>query len=472
MTLFCIEEVSFHERDVHLRLPFRFGVATLTSCPQVHVLVKVKFSDGSVVEGCSAEMMVPKWFDKNTALSNEDNFEQLRTALRVTRSAYLSDKKNKTAWQHFIDHYDAILGACHAQNINALTASYGPALMDRAVIDAVCHHAGVSFYQCIQANMIGMKPGQHPKLADVAEINFDQFLSGLNPSNSIAARHTVGLIDPLVKQDITPDMPRDGLPVCLADVVQYYGHTHYKLKLSGDANLDIDRLEKINTVIEESAKVITLDGNEQYTSGDQFTQFFEKFKASSKLKSLSQKTIFVEQPIRRDQTMNTPIHDIAKVIPLLIDESDSDLNTFVQATQLGYTGISSKSCKGVYKSVINAARCALLSQQTGISYFQSGEDLTMQAGVAVQQDLVLVSLLGLSHVERNGHHYVNGMAAVSQEEQLQFQKTYPSVYESQNEVVRLHIQQGQIDLRSLNIQGFATGQERAQIDWHSMDRVY
>jgi hypothetical protein len=118
------------------------------------------------------------------------------------------------------------------------------------------------------------------------------------------------------------------------------------------------------------------------------------------------------------------------------------------------------------------ARCALLSQQTGISYFQSGEDLTMQAGVAVQQDLVLVSLLGLSHVERNGHHYVNGMAAVSQEEQLQFQKTYPSVYESQNEVVRLHIQQGQIDLRSLNIQGFATGQERAQIDWHSMDRVY
>jgi L-alanine-DL-glutamate epimerase-like enolase superfamily enzyme len=85
-------------------------------------------------------------------------------------------------------------------------------------------------------------------------------------------------------------MPRDGLPVCLADVVQYYGHTHYKLKLSGDAHLDIDRLEKINTVIEESAKVITLDGNEQYTSGDQFTQFFEKFKASSKLKSLSQKT--------------------------------------------------------------------------------------------------------------------------------------------------------------------------------------
>lgn len=472
MTLFCIEEVSFYERDVHLRLPFRFGVTTLTNCPQVHVLVKVRFADGKVVEGCSAEMMVPKWFDKNTALSNEDNFEQLRTALKVTRSAYLSDKQNKAAWQHFIDNYDAILGECHAQNINALTASYGPALIDRAVIDAVCHHNGVSFYQCIQSNMIGMKLGQHPKLVDIAAINFDQFLSGLSPSNTISARHTVGLIDPLVKQDITNDMPTDGLPVCLEDVVQHYGHTHYKLKLSGDVHLDIDRLEKINSVIEESAKVITLDGNEQYTSGYQFTQFFEKFKASSKLKTLSQKTIFVEQPIQRDQTMNTPIHDIAKVIPLLIDESDSDLNTFVQATQLGYTGISSKCCKGVYKSMINAARCAMLSQKTGISYFQSGEDLTMQAGVAVQQDLALVSLLGLSHVERNGHHYVNGMSALAQDEQLNFENTYPSVYESKNDVVRLHIKLGQIDLRSLNVQGFATGHQRAQIDWHSMDRVY
>ena len=43
----------------------------------------------------------------------------------------------------------------------------------------------------------------------------------------------------------------------------------------------------------------------------------------------------------------------------------------------------------------------------------SAEDLTIQAGLALQQDLALVSLLGLGHVERNGHHYVDGMAALS-----------------------------------------------------------
>ena len=40
----------------------------------------------------------------------------------------------------------------------------------------------------------------------------------------------------------------------------------------------------------------------------------------------------------------------------------------------------------------------------------SAEDLTTLAGVSVQQDLALVSLLGLTHVERNGHHFIDGMS--------------------------------------------------------------
>ena len=44
------------------------------------------------------------------------------------------------------------------------------------------------------------------------------------------------------------------------------------------------------------------------------------------------------------------------------------------------------------------------------SYFMSGEDLTTQGGIAVQQDLALATLVGATHVERNGHHSVNGMA--------------------------------------------------------------
>ncbi len=472
MIKFRIEAISFHERSVNLRLPFRFGVATLTACPQVHVLVKVQFPNGQLVEGCSAEMMVPKWFDKNLALSNEDNFEQLRFALKTARSAYMQDKKSQTAWQYFICHYDDVMSVCGAQGINRLTASYGPALIDRALIDAVCHFSELSFYDCMKKNVLGIDFKDHRKLQDLTTFNLDHFLSKLSPKNKIAARHTVGLIDPLLRSDLTDDAPQDGLPVCLADVVRHYGHTHYKLKLGGNFEADIDRLEKIASVIGHDAQAITLDGNEQYQNAEAFQQFFEKFKALQSLHSLCQKTLFVEQPIHRDQTLDSDVSEIAQRIPLLVDESDNDLDTFLSAAKLGYTGISSKSCKGVYKSIVNAARCQQMTQATGVKYFQSGEDLTMQAGVAVQQDLALVNLLGLTHVERNGHHYVNGMAALTQEEQQAFLKQFPALYQSSDHVVRLQIQKGQIDLSHLHCQGFATGQQKSQIEWADMPVVY
>jgi len=465
---FQIEDIRFHERSVNLRLPFRFGVATLVACPQVHVLVRVKFSNGQTVEACSAEMMVPKWFDKNTALSNEENFEQLRFALKATRSAYTQDKNNQTAWQYFIRHYDDIVSVCASQGINSLAASYGPALIDRALIDAVCHFLGQSFYEVMKKNAVGIDLHQHPKLQDLSAFNLERFLAELKLSQKISARHTVGLIDPLLETDLTADSPSDGLPVCLKDIARHYGHTHYKLKLSGNTEFDVERLEKIASVIGQEAQAITLDGNEQYQSAEAFQQFFEKFKSLPKLQSIYQKTLFVEQPIHRDQTLGSDVSAIAQSIPLLVDESDNELDTFLSAAKLGYTGISSKSCKGVYKSIVNAARCRQMTESTGRKHFQSGEDLTMQAGVAVQQDLALVNLLGLTHVERNGHHYVNGMAALSHEEQQAFQKEFPSLYETSNDVVRLRIQHGQIDLSSLNCQGFATGRQRSPIEWDKM----
>ena len=69
----------------------------------------------------------------------------------------------------------------------------------------------------------------------------------------------------------------------------------------------------------------------------------------------------------------------------------------------------------------------------------TGEDLTTQAGLAVQQDLALVNLIGLRHVERNGHHYVNGMAGLPQREQDDFLAAHPDLYERSHGAVRLKI---------------------------------
>ncbi len=142
---------------------------------------------------------------------------------------------------------------------------------------------------------------------------------------------------------------------------------------------------------------------------------------------------------------------------MIIDESDGELATFVQARARGYAGVSSKTCKGLYKSILNAARCAAWNaEQCDVRYFMSAEDLTTQAGLAVQQDLALVNLLGIAHVERNGHHYVNGMAALPQAEQQAFLDAHGDVYERSHGAVRLRIEDGRIALASLGCPGYAS----------------
>jgi hypothetical protein len=79
--VFTVRDVCLYEREVRLRLPFRFGVVTLTEAPQVFVRARIELPDGSSHWGAAAELLAPKWFDKNLALSNEENFEQLRLAL-------------------------------------------------------------------------------------------------------------------------------------------------------------------------------------------------------------------------------------------------------------------------------------------------------------------------------------------------------------------------------------------------------
>ncbi len=68
------------------------------------------------------------------------------------------------------------------------------------------------------------------------------------------------------------------------------------------------------------------------------------------------------------------------------------------------------------------------------------EDLTTQAGIAVQQDLALATLIGCTHIERNGHHYVDGMAGAPDEEQRRFLDAHPDLYHRQNGRTRVRIE--------------------------------
>src|SRR3989475_2517944 len=191
---FSVREISFFEREVRVRLPFRCGVVTLTSAPQAFVRARIALEDGKEDEGAAAEMLVPKWFDKDPALSNAQNIDQLRASLALARDAYLAAGDN-TAFGHWIDNYGPQIALGAAQGMNSLTACFGPALIDRALLDALCRALGVSFYEAIRSHLPGISaPGWQ---TDLAAFDMDEFLSQLSPATKIAARHTVGLLDPV-----------------------------------------------------------------------------------------------------------------------------------------------------------------------------------------------------------------------------------------------------------------------------------
>ena len=445
---FSVRQIDLFERDVHLRMPFRFGIVTLTEAPQAFARVRIRLENGAEAEGAAAEMLVPKWFDKSPDLTNEQNFEQLRSSLALAKGAYLSAGAN-TAYGHFQAHYRGQIERAAGKALNPLVAGFGPALIDRALVDALCRGLGISFYDAIRRNIVGLDlPGA--------------FLESLRPSAHIAARHTVGLLDPISASERPIN---DGLPETLEQVIARYGHQWYKLKVGGDVKADVERLAAIASVLERVGEYhATLDGNEQYENVEGVLALWSRMKAEPRLRRLVSSIVFIEQPIKRQNALGADISALAKEKPVIIDESDDTLDAFPRAKSLGYRGVSSKTCKGIYKSLINAARCA----EWGKGYFMSGEDLTIQAGLALQQDLALVSLLGITHVERNGHHYVNGMAGLPADEQDAFLKAHADLYERSHGAVRLKINKGQLAIGSLNCAGYASG---ALPDWNHMKEM-
>lgn len=451
---FALREIELYERPVVLRLPFRFGVVTLTQCPQAFVRARIEFADGASAWGAAAEMMAPKWFDKNLALSNEDNFAQLRDVLLMARDAYLGDATPATAFGHFARHYDRHLAASGARGYNPLLANYGPALLDRAVLDALCRSRGASFYSALQANL----PGIGRERPEFRGIDFDRFLRGLQPAPDIEARHTVGMLDAITAADLV-ERVGDGLPETLEEVMQAHGHRYFKLKVGGNMAADLARLEAIAAVLDRLPQpyFVSLDGNEQYEDARGVAELVSAIRSRPSLERLWDSTLFIEQPIARRLALDTDLRSARLGKPVIIDESDGELDTFARARERGYAGVSSKTCKGLYKSILNAARCAAWNAAEGSArYFMSAEDLTTQAGLSVQQDLALVNLLGIRHVERNGHHYVNGMAAQPQAEQDAFLAAHPDVYERSHGAVRLKIREGRIAIGSLGCTGYAS----------------
>lgn len=449
-----LRRVSFFRLPMRTRFPFRYGIAALTELPHLFVEVLVEL-DGELTAGMSADGLPPKWFTKNPDTTFEaDDLPGMCAAIRSAGAIGCNAGRRDS----FFDWWNAVCQEqkawSHRNNVPALLAGFGFSLIERAVLDAFCRSRGQSLHRVLQENLLQLDLPALRRLP--AGLQPKDFLPEL-PKRRLLVRHTVGLGDPITEADtVAQDAPRDGLPFTLEENIKRYGLTHFKVKLSGAFDCDHDRLRKLAEVIIDKVGLnarFTLDGNENYRNFTQFREQWENHRADSVVRDfISKCMLFVEQPIHRDSAFDESIQDELAgwddAPAVIIDESDCDFDSFPTARRLGYSGTSHKNCKGVVKSLANAASVAV-AREAGDALILSAEDLVNVGPVALLQDLAMVASLGIEHVERNGHHYLAGLSQMPLREQERTLRLHSDLYDNSNTAFpSLRINQGMIQLDS------------------------
>ncbi|RQH11956.1 hypothetical protein [Bradyrhizobium sp. RP6] len=448
-----LRDIAFFERPVQFARPFRFGAITINATPQLFVRAEIEVEGRGSAVGASAELLVPKWFDKRPELSPAQTVDGLRRSLQIARGLYLA----RTGFQTAFDLHASCIGdqvaACAQENIPALAAAFGPAEIDKAILDALLRGVEINFFDGMAGNIAGIDARLSPDLNDG---DITRFLTLANQCRSerVAIRHTVGLDD---------RVEGDG---GVADPRENAGARYFKLKLGGDPEADAARLIRIGR---ELAALpfdykVTLDGNEQYADLTALASLVHQLEHDSALQPIFLKLLYIEQPMPRDVTRQSPLSEALRWRDFIIDEADDSYDAWPIARKLGYSGISSKSCKGIYKSIVNFTRIAKLDDE-GAECFVTGEDLTCQPGLALQQDLALGALLCLEHAERNGHHYVDGFGDTPAAEAQAFAAAHSDLYADAGRGIRLSIHDGDLLTGSLNTTGFATS---VHPDWSAL----
>ena len=437
-----VRDIALFERPIRFARPFRFGAVVITSSTQAFVRVEIEIEGKGRAIGASAEMMAAKWFDKRPALSSEQTIAELRRSLAIARDLYLSHQGFETAFALHASHLAAQLDACAREDIPPLAAAFGPAEIDKAVLDALLRGCGMNFFDGMAQNIAGIDARLSPDLQDG---DIAQFLGTRQRLDRVAIRHTVGLDDQIEGKG------------GVADAHENSGARYFKLKLNGDPTHDAARLARIGNELIKLPRDyrVTLDANEQYADLNALSTLVEGLDHDNGLKPIATKLLYIEQPMPRESFLQAPLGALA-ARDFIIDEADDSYGAFPSARTLGYRGVSSKSCKGIYKSIINAARAAKWSAG-GEKFFVTGEDLTCQAGLGVQQDLALGALIGLTHAERNGHHYVDGFAGAPAAEAAAFLSAHPDLYVRDGDTIRLSSEDGHLKTASLAVPGFASG---------------
>lgn len=393
------------------RTPYQFGGRSVDRVTLLNVTCRIRRGDGREAQGFGSMPLGNAWaFPAASQDQGLGAMQALATALRGVTAAC-----DETG--HPIDLFRILepqyLKAAAALSTTLALPTPIPKLCTLVVaspFDAALHDAygksfGLSSYATYTRDF--MTRDLSADLGDAFKGEFLDRYVPVAPQPRMPVFHSVGASDAIDAGDVTARLD-DGLPNSLEEWIPRDGLIRFKIKLNGGhLEADVARVIHIDEVVTRAQRrrrvadwKYSLDFNEGCPNVGYLLEFLAAIRRATP--AGFDRILYIEQPTARDLEANRQnvMHDAAKLRPVVIDESLTDLDALLLARDMGYTGVALKACKGQSQAMLMAAA----AQKFGM--FLCVQDLTCPGASLVHSAGIAARVPGNAGIEANARQFV------------------------------------------------------------------
>jgi L-alanine-DL-glutamate epimerase-like enolase superfamily enzyme len=421
--------VRYGFEEYKYRAPYQFGGRTVDRVTLLNVHVEARTSSGREASGFGSMPLGNAWSFPSQKVSYNRSLEamkELASEIQQITAAYPQTAHPiDINWELEPFYLAAADGLSRrmklAEPIPKLCTLVTASPFDAAIHDAYGKANGINCYLGYDAQHVNHDLSYYLGSAFRGEF-LDQYLLK-KPTASISLYHSIGASDPIFESDIKQRIG-DGLPETLGEWIQADGVTHLKIKLNGgNLKADVDRVVKIERAAAEAQNhrrvgdwKYCCDFNEGCKDAGYLLSFLKEVK--KKVPAILSRLQYIEQPTARDLKANPQnvMHEAARIVPVVIDESLVDLESFHLSRRLGYTGVALKVCKGQTNALLMAAAAQKFKS------FLCVQDLTCPGASLIHSAGLAAHIPGVSTIEANSRQYVPSANE-------KWKKTFPLIFE-------------------------------------------
>lgn len=424
-----IDELRIAFKDYLYRAPYMFGGREVDRVTILEVRCRLSTRAGKSAEGAAAMSMGNVWSYPAPGVPYDVTLGAMKTlAEKIER-----DTKSFTEYAHPLDVNHTLepeyLKAAEETSrelklqlpIPKLCTLVVASPFDAAIHDAFGKLHGRNSFDTLGRDFVA-RDLSHYLNAEFKGEYLDAYVS-VKAAPRVRMYHSVGASDPLTRADVKRPL-NDGLPDCLEDWIPYSGVTALKIKLNGgDLAADVDRVAAIDrvTIAAQTKRgfkdwIYSLDFNERCPNVQYLLDFVRQIKA--KAPDAFERAQYIEQPTARDLATDraNTMFEAAKLRPVVIDESLTDLETLLVAREMGYSGVALKACKGQSQTLLLAAAARKYKM------FRCVQDLTCPGAALVHSVGIAAHIPGTAAVEANARQYVPSASAG-------WEKKFPGIFD-------------------------------------------